>query len=83
MAILACLHLRGCLRLIENTPVVLDPTRSGMVRKALAITTDDTKKKKLLSDYLGLKDSWLSIIIIIIIIMYCTYRYSANADSLC
>ena len=39
MAILACLYDCDCLLLTENTPAVLDTTRTDIIREALATAT--------------------------------------------
>ena len=40
MAVLACLYGHGRLLSIENTPEVLDTTRTDIVRASLATATD-------------------------------------------
>ena len=40
MAVLACLYDCGHLLSIENSPAVLDTTRTDIVREVLAIATD-------------------------------------------
>ena len=45
MAVLACLYDCGYLLLIENTPVVLDTTRTDIIREALATVTDYSNLK--------------------------------------